>query len=164
MAASVEAKYRFFLDVVDQPAAGLDLASDVPYTHTIEHSLTTLNSASTPAVTKAYSDTITLSTGATVDLTSLPGPSSTTITFSGLKVQLFKMSCPSTNAAVISCTNGAANPYDIYGAAGGIVSVPPDSEIFFRSNEGLEDCDATHKDIDFAGTDGDVFSIQLVAG
>lgn len=165
MAASVSAKYRFQLTVTDQPAAGLDLATDVPYTHEITHTLTTLDGTTTPAVTKSFSDTVALSAGAvSLDLTSLAGPNSTTIDFTGLKIQIFEMSCPDTNTGVISMTNGAANPYDIYGAAGGIVSLVPGGRIMCYTDDELEDVDGTHKQLDFAGTGVETFSIILTAG
>lgn len=165
MAASVTAKYRFNLDVVDTPAAGLDLASDVGYTHTIPHSLTTLDGTTTPAVSKSFSDTISLASGtATLDLSALAGPSSTTIDLTGLKVQLFKMTCPSTNTLPISCTVGTQNAYDIFGAADGSVDVHPGCTVMCEWNDQLDDVGAADEEIDFAGNASESFSIQLVAG
>lgn len=166
MAASVTAKIRFYLDVIDTPAAGLDLASDVGYTHTIEHTLATYDAASTPAATKSFSDTVALSGGAvTLDLSALAGPSSTTVNFNGLKVQIFKMTCPSTNTNPISCTVGVANGYNIFGAADGSVDVMPGATIMIYWDDELDDIVTdTNDEIDFAGTGVETFSIQMVAG
>lgn len=163
MAASVTAKYRFNFDVVDVPAAGLDLALDVGYTHKIPHSLITLDASSTPAVTKAFSDTITMSGGtAKLDLTALPGPSSTTIDFSGLKVQLFKMKVATTNTLPVTCTVGT-NAYNIFGAADGSIDLHPGCTTMFEWNDQLDDVGAS-EEISFSGDTTGTFDIQLVAG
>lgn len=169
MAAAVKAKYALTLTVDETLALGLDNASDPTFTHTIGADAATLTSSTTPPVTKVYSDTINLSAGAaTIDLQSMGGPVSSTIDFTGLKVQLVKLSCPSTNTAGITVDRGAANPYNLFGEDNGsaeqVEILPGAGLVLFNGADQTEDVDATHSDVQLAGTGTETIKVILVAG
>lgn len=169
MAASVTAHYNMRLQVEETIGTSLDLAAaDPTFVHDISDTRATLNASSTPAVTKAMSDTINLVAGAsTLDLTSLTGPAGAAVTFSGLKVQCVKLSCPTTNTAGITVGVGAANGYNLFGednASAEQVEILPGCACQFFLNDKTEDVDATHKNVDFAGTGTEAISVVLVAG
>lgn len=169
MAAAVKAKIAATLTVDETLALGLDNAADPTFTHTLGDDAATLTSSTTPAVTKTYSETINLSGGAaTIDLTSLPGPNSTTIDFTGLKVQAIKFVCPSTNTEGITVDRGGSNPYNLFGednaSAEQIEVLPGDVYLVKCGPDKREDVDATHSDVQLAGTGTETISVILVAG
>lgn len=168
MPAAVKAKYAFTLTAEETFALSLDNVSDPTFVHTLGADSGTLDATTTPASTKAFSDTISLSAGAaTLDLTSLAGPAGTTVDFTGLKVQLIKMSCPSTNTGGITADRGPSNPYNLFGADNASaeqVEVPPGGIVMMYHDDESEDVDATHKSVQFAGTGTDSISVLLVAG
>jgi hypothetical protein len=169
MAAAVTAHYDLYLAVEETVAQSLDLAVDVPITHqTDETTRGTLNASSTPAVTKCFSDDLTLTAGeATLDLTSLTGPAGVTVTFNGLKVQLAKFACPSSNTNPVLIQKGDATAYNLLGADNASSEtfevLPGGCMALFHDNE-AEDVDATHKDVKFTGTAGETIEVILVAG
>lgn len=169
MAHSVSLQYAFGCEVVETVASGLDNVTDKPITHSIGADIGTLNASSTPAVTETFSDTIALAAGAgTLDLTSLAGPSGTTIDFTGLKVQVIKIKTPATNAgSIIIEHEDAVTGYNLFGDDNGSdesIEVPPDTLLEFKYNDKLEDVDGTHKDLKFTGTGTDGMQLQLTAG
>lgn len=168
MAAAVEALYDFKLTVNETVAFALDHVTDPTVERKIDPGTGTLKAGTTPAATKTYDETITLAGGVgAIDLTSLTGPLATTTTFSGLKVQLVKLSCPSGNSAGITLDRAAATPYNLFGAdnasAEQVEILPGGAAMFYHDDE-AEDVDATHKDVQLAGTGTDQIRVQLVAG
>ena len=127
MAASISAAYEFKLEVEEQLGLGLDLVADAP--HKNKHKTTmaasstnieagTLTSATSPAVSLVYSESITLSSGsATVDLASLSGPLSTTMNWDTKKVKLAKFAVSDTNTAAVTIAPGTA-AYNLFGTSG----------------------------------------------
>ena len=169
MAHSVSAEFAMRCEVAETIALGLDNVADRAVTHTVGADEGTLNASSTPAVSQTFSDTIALAAGAgTLDLTSLAGPSSTTIDFTGLKVQLIKIKTPPTNAgSIIVEHKDGATGYNLFGddnTSDESIEVPPGSVMEFKYNDKLEDVDATHKDLKFTGTGTDGMQMILVAG
>ncbi|KKN27512.1 hypothetical protein LCGC14_0863960 [marine sediment metagenome] len=169
MAAAVKAKIAATLTVDETLALGLDNADDPTFTHTLGADAATLTSSTTPPVTKTYSETINLSGGgATIDLQALTGPNSTTVDFTGLKVQAIKLSCPSTNTEGITVDRGAANPYNLFGEDNGsaeqVEVMPGDVYLVKCGADKREDVDATHSDIQLAGTGTETIKVILVAG
>lgn len=170
MAAAVTAHYNLRLQVEETIALSEDLAqADPTYTHDIADIRGTLNATSTPAVTKTFSDTINLSAGAaTLDLTSLSGPAGTTVDFTGLKVHLVKLSCPSTNTAGITVDRDSSNAYNLFGAdnasAEQVEVLPGASCLFYHGDDQTEDVSATKKGVQFAGTGTEAINVILVAG
>lgn len=165
---AVTAKYHFKLDAEDAPALGYDLLTDPTGTHTIGSSSGSLTASTTPAVSAAWSDRITLTAGAaTIDLTALTRGNGTlaALSMSGLKVVLIKIFAATANTAVVKFTNGAANGYNIFGAAGGDVSVPAGGMLMFYGYTGLAAVSATVKNIDVTSSDTDaIFDIIIVGG
>lgn len=169
MADTQTAKYDFGLTVEEVKDMGLDLAANPTMTHTLGSHAATLTASTTPPVTKTYSDTIPLVAGAyTIDLQALPGPQSTTIDFSGLKIQLIKITTPSTNTAEVTFDVGASNGYNLFGATNATdesVSLPPGSVQQFKFTDTLEDVADAKSEVDVSSSDLDAtFDIILVAG
>jgi hypothetical protein len=165
---SVSALYVLKCIATETPALGLDHATDVPFDHDIGTTNGTLNASSTVPATKAYSDQIALAGGvATIDLTSLGGPISSSVTFDGLKVQLVYITCPSTNTAGITFAVGSSNGYNLFGADNASaerVEVMPGGAVLAYHPNNAEDVSATKDTIDVTGTGTEVFNICLVAG
>ena len=169
MADTQTAKYDFGLTVEEVKDLGLDNVADPTITHTLGSHAATLTASTTPPVTKTYSDELALVAGAaTIDLQALPSSESTTLDFTGLKVQLVKITAPSTNTAEVTFDVGAANGYNLFGATNATdesVAVPPGGVQMFKYTDDLEDVDATHSDVDVSSSDVDAtFDIMLVAG
>lgn len=129
-----------------------------------------LNSASTPAVTKKANFTLTLSGGvASIDLTAVPdaaGPQD----FTGLKIQSMKFQ--NTGANKMTLTKGASNGLGLTtGNDSWTVPLPPVlanaamyPEIVLALPEGTPDIDSTHKTIDVAGSGSQQLLCTIVAG
>ncbi|NIO43782.1 MAG: hypothetical protein GTO41_28670 [Burkholderiales bacterium] len=168
MADQQSSEYDFKLVVTETKDVGLDKAANPPLVHTLGRHAGTLTASTSIPVKKTYSDTIPLVAGsASIDLTNLPGPLSTTITFSGLKVQQLKIVCPDTNSGGITFDVAIANGYNLFGADNASdesVEVMPGALIQMQHNNNIEDVDATHKAITVTGTGTDTFDIILTAG
>lgn len=170
MAAAVTAHYDIKLEVEETLAISQDLATDeTTFTHkTTLTTRDTLNASSTPAATKTFSDSLNLSAGAaTLDLTSLTGPSAVTVDFTGLKVHLVKLACPTTNTVGITVDRGASNAYNLFGednSSAEQVEVLPGCSMMFYMNDKTADVSASVKDVQFAGTGTESIEIILVAG
>ena len=152
----------------DIPAASSPIIS-----HSAWGTAAALSSSSTPVISKGAFFSQALTAGAaTIDLTSLTGTNGIAVTMSGLKVQRFvfingtitgNTIAAGTNSAVTIAV-GAANPYDIFGSAAGTIVVGAGDGLFWTCNETLEDVDATHCEIDLAGTATDAFLVAVLAG
>lgn len=171
MAAAVTAHYDLRLEAEETLALSQDLVpGETEFTHdTTETTRGTLNATSTPAVTKVWSDSVTLVAGAaTLDLTSLTGPAGASVDFTGLKVHLVKLACPSSNTAGITVDRGASNAYNLFGednsSAEQVEVMPGASILVYHGNDKTEDVDATHSDVQLAGTGTEAIEVILVAG
>lgn len=170
MAAAITAHYDVKLEVDETLALSQDLAAgETTFTH--ETTLTTrdtLNASSTPAVTKVFSDSLNLSGGAaTLDLTALTGPASVTVDFTGLKVQLVKLACPTANTGGITVDRGATNAYNLFGednSSAEQVEILPGCSMLMFNNDKVADVSATVKNVQFAGTGTESIEVMLVAG
>lgn len=125
MAAAVSATYDLKASVSETIALGLTHAADPTTQHQITEHRATLNGTSNPPVTKTYSGTVTLTAGqAPLDLTSLTGPCSETRDFTGLKVQLVKLACPTSNTEGITvAAKDSTTGYNLFGADNVTVAV-----------------------------------------
>jgi hypothetical protein len=154
--------------VTETPALGLDNADDVPFDHDIGVTNGTLNASSTVPATKVASDTAALAAGSgSLDLTSLTGPIASSVTFSGLKIQLVYITCPSTNSGGITFDVAGANGYNLFGADNASdesVEILPGGAVLMYHPNNAEDVDATHKAITLTGTGTDSYSYILTAG
>ncbi len=123
----------------------------------------TLNSSSTPAVTKSCTLALALSTGAiTLDMTSMvDAVDGLTKTITGLTPAYIKFQNPSTNANPITIVFGGSNPYTGFGAAFG-VTLKPGSEATYRVGSIV--VDGSHKTFDLTGTGSQVLNIHILAG
>ncbi len=124
MAAAVRSKYAITLVVDETIALGLANANDPTTQHTLGADAATLTGTTTPPATKVFSKTINLTAGiASLDLTSLAGPNSTTITFAGLKVQNVKLVCPNTNTGSITiAAKDGTTGYNLFGPNNAVVT------------------------------------------
>jgi len=127
----------------------------------------TLTGSTSPASTKGSIFTVTLSGGAaTLDLTAIPGLTpNETIDGTGLKVQFIKFTPTSSNANPITVSKGASNGYGMT-AAGTTWSIPMDAgqSETKQLNASSITIDATHKNIDFAGTAAQTIKVAIVLG
>ena len=154
------------------------LTTDVPaatspsISHTAWSTSVNLSSSSTPAVTKGAWFTQALTAGAaTIDLTNLTGTNGIAVDLTGLKVQRLliingtisgKAVAAGSNSAV-TITGGASNGYLLFGASGSVVK-GAGTNLYMEDNETLPDIDATHCEIDLAGTGTDEFLVGILAG
>lgn len=170
MAAAVTAHWNMRLQVVETRALSADHASDPNITWDIEPTTRgTMNAMSTPAVSKTFVKRLNLVGGTlTIDLTALIEDNGDTVDFSTLKVQAYKLACPSTNTASITVTKkDASTGYSLFGednVSSESVELMPEDVCQFKRHDTLEDVDATHKDITFTGTGTEAIDVALVAG
>ena len=151
--------------VTETPALGLDQVTDpqVPHQITLPIPLK-LDGTTVPAVTKVWSDNVALSAGAkTLDLQALVNDNLPNVDFTGLKVQVFHMSCPTANTGVITVTPGASNDYDLGGASMSY-EVSPGASLVFLFADNAPDVANADSELDFAGTGTETFDIVMVAG
>lgn len=124
----------------------------------------TLNSGSTPPATKHAGGELTLTAGAgTLDLRALTGLAGGAIDGNGLKVQVAKFRNKSTNANLMTISEGAANGYSLLGSAW-TLDLQPGQEITLFGNDATPDVAGTDKDIDIAGTGSQVLEYEIVMG
>lgn len=126
-----------------------------------------LNAASTPAVTEAWADTFTLSSGAaSLDLAALAQAGELAdIDATGLKLQAIIASCPSTNTAAVLIEEGATNGYAPFGVSADRLSVPAGGSVMYYAPEGLADVASGVKTIDLSSSDLDAtVSVLLLFG
>ena len=153
------------VSVKETPALGLDQVTDPRIAHKMTIPIpTTLNSTTTPPATKVWSDNVPLVAGAKIlDLQALVNANLPNVDFTGLKVQVLMMSCPSANTGAITITSGALNGYDIGGAAMSY-ALDPGGTLVLLLRDTAPDVAAADSEIDFAGTGTEPFDIILVAG
>ncbi len=165
----VSAVYKFQVDATETLALSEDLAADVPMLFQINGAgvaTPTLTATTSPPVTKAWGDDVTLSGGAvTLDLAALVRAVLPNVDFTGLKVQLIHIKAAAANTAALKFDVGASNGYGIFGSATSEISLDADDEAAFFFNDKLPDVAAGAKDIDVSSSDVDAkFKIVLVAG
>ena len=157
-------QYATGLTVTEILATNVDSLADKSVRHSLFNKSAVLNSASTPPVTKVAAFQQALTAGAaTIDLTALLGTNGATVDGTGLKVQAVKFSNPSTNANLITVSVGAADGYELAGAAFS-VALQPGQEIVLYGNDATPDIAAGDKDIDLAGTLAQVLDVIIVMG
>ena len=131
-------------------------------THDAFNEGATLTGASTPAVSLPASFLLTLTSGAaTISLRALTGTNGATIDGNGLKLQLIRIK--NLGANVMTFTFGASNPYNVFGSTG-ILQVPVGGVAMLYGGNNLPAIDATHKNIDVAGTGSQTAEVTIVMG
>lgn len=99
----------------------------------------------------------------TIDLTALPGLQAA-INGTGLKVQALRIRGKTGNGA-LTISEGAANPYELFGPANPIVYPAGCTKAWqFEFDEKLADIAAGVKNIDLAGTGTEQFDIEFLLG
>ena len=154
------------VSVKETIALGLDHVTDKQLVHNITLPIPlSLDSTTTPPVTKVWSDTVALSAGAkTLDLQALVNDNLPNVDFTGLKVQVFMMSCPESNANLITLTPGASNGYSLGGSGSMKWVVQPGDALIFYSIDLQPDVASADSELDFAGTGTETFDILMAAG
>lgn len=127
-----------------------------------------LNATSTPPVTKYSGETWTLdgSGDATIDLTDLPGTQAN-VDGTGLKVNVFRVICPTGNSGAVTITPGASNPYNLAGASFSITVEPGDEWLYVGYDTSPDVTDVSgsgNQTIDLAGTAADTCNIDIGLG
>lgn len=167
---TVSAKFDLKLQIDETLVTGLDHAEDPEITHTIADDSGTLEATSDPPASKAWSGKITLAGGAgSIDLTALDrGSLLADEDLTGLKVQLVKLSCPTTNSNPITVQRDAGGSgYNFFGAdksGAEKITLAPGDVYELKRNDSAADVAAAEKVVAFAGTGTDAISVQLVAG
>ncbi len=146
-------------------ALGLDNVTNPRITHALEMLLPAkLDSTTSPPATIVWSDQVALVAGAkTLDLEALVNDNLPNVDLVGLKIQILLVACPDTNTVAITIVPGAANDYDIGGAAMSW-AVGPGGMLIYLSDDNAPDVAAADSELDFAGTGTEVFDILIVAG
>lgn len=167
---TIKLDYEAKLTIDEVLELGLDHVEDPTVVHTLGDDAGTMSDAgTTPTATKVFSGEVTLvAAAATLDLTALPGPSGTTIDMTGLRVQAVKLKTPDSNTAKMKVKEGAATPYNLFGAVtadGDQVTLPPETVYgpFVHKNT-TEVVAAGKKNIDFAGVGTEKISVIIAAG
>lgn len=124
-----------------------------------------LSPSTTVPATKVYKDQVALTAGAkTLDLELLVRANLPDVVGTGLKVQLFVFSNPSTNTGAMTIVDGAANGYNIFGSAAGSNTVMIGGSIMIFGNDNLDDIASADSEIDITGTGTESFEVLIVMG
>lgn len=164
LAAAVELRLTVneTLDADDVPAVTTPVLR-----HDAFNSSFSLNSASTPPITKMSAFELALSGGnATVDLTALTDSlGAATVDGTGLKVQCLKIQNPAANTGAITIVEGASNGHEVLGAAFKII-LQPGEEIQFQGidHASAVEISATHCTWDVTGTGTETSNWLIVLG
>lgn len=172
MTASVTAHFDYRLDVDEVVETSLGISDDPTIVHDIDVSTAndrgTLTSSTDTPVTKVASASQVLTGGdVTIDLTALTGPCSTSVDFTGLKVQLAKFCASTANASAVKIQKGASNAYNVLAddnTTADTLEIPPGGCVAIYHNDGSEDVSATKKNVRFTGGTNETLFWILVAG
>lgn len=122
----------------------------------------TLNSGTTPPVTKQASFIATLSSGSlSVDLTSLTGTNGATVDGTGLRVQLLRVKNLGANALTVA--GGASNGYDAWGGDF-LITIPQNGIFQIYGNDAGSDIGSSYKTLDLSGTGTQTSEWTVVMG
>ncbi len=100
-----------------------------------------------------------------VDLTDLTDVEGVALDGTNMKLQWFRMQCPTTNSGQAAIQRGAAQPYPL-GSDLSDVGMPvyPGGRLEMEFYDSLSDISNTVKNLRFTGTIGDTFSVEFVIG
>lgn len=154
--ASCQVAYNSSVTVSEYiPETGTGLATSQAsrtVTHNAFDTVTTLTTGGSPDVTTVVSFNKAMSGGAaTIDLTSLTGTNGATISASGLKLRILKAIAKSTNANVVTISDGASNGYTWCGSSWSLALKPGAQVLLYDSGQG-DAVSGSVKTIDLAGT------------
>lgn len=157
-------------DATEAPSGGSQAARTLAITG--RDVSATLDATTTPKVeVSPIVRKVTISGTTTIDLTaaagvSLPAAASRTVDASGKKLIALRLSCPTTNAAVVNVAPGGSNPYPLFGS-GNDVDVRPGETVVKLINgvaSGYPAVSGTAKNIDITGTTNDVIHVEAYFG
>lgn len=132
-------------------------------THSEYNESATLNSGTTPPVTKCAHFLATLSGGAlTIDLTAMTGTNGATIDGTGLKVQVVRVKNLGANSLVVSA--GASNGHSGFWPATPGLTIPPGGHVMLYSNDNGDDIASGDRTWDLAGTSSQTSEWTIVVG
>lgn len=164
MAVSLTYKSEVTAQETISTMAGAAADSNRMVTHNGYDQVKYLNASSTPPVTDVASGEQAMTAGAaTLNLAAIAGGYGTTKNFTGLKVQTAKFRNKSTNAAVITISEGASNGYALLGASW-LIRLLPGQEITLYGNDATPDVAAADRTIDIAGTGTEILEYHITAG
>jgi len=165
------------LESVETISTGLDPGGESDTVELIHNIITSsedeervLDADSTPAASKVWADRVQLEAGAlTIDLTSLAGPFSTTVDFTGLRLQQIHIKAVSGNSYEVFVGAETSNGYNIFGAYGateGYVGLEAGDEVMMRYTGSLAPVvSGSAKDLRVWSDDVDAYlDFHLVAG
>ncbi len=161
---SVDTSWGLKINTNETLSADVDAATAPVVTHTGFSTNGTMSATSTPPATLVSYETITLSSGATIDLTALTGTNGITVDGSSpaeQRVQLFKVKNTGTNA--MTFTEGAATGYLLLGSGWKIILLAG-QEALVQLNDAAPEITSSLKHIDVAGTDAETFELSVVIG
>jgi hypothetical protein len=111
--------------VSETVSGGAAFAATATIVHNGLDTKKTLNSTTTPPVSKTVDLEVTLVAGAkTVDLTNMVGTNNATVNGTGLKVQVVKIVNPATNTHPLVLVPGASTGYRLFGSSSKITLYP----------------------------------------
>jgi len=162
---SVSLKIAFALTAAEVLTSPSEMVGNINFQHVLEDKIT-LTAASTNPVTKAYSDRITLTTGAAeIDLTALTDAVNGALTMTGLKVQAIGIKAAATNTAKVALAAGTTNGYLLLAASGGKVEVGAGCSLFMSFYETAPDVGSSAKTLALSSTDQDaIVDVVIIAG
>jgi hypothetical protein len=168
MADTISATYHLGIALKHVPELTHTLASN-PTINTTVGSATgaSLTATTTPAVTKVYYETLTMSGGAdTIDMAVLDAGDLPNVSLVDLKPQLMYFEAGAdNNAGGIKIEPSAAEGFPVFGAAGSEITLLPGEKILLFSNDKqAEITDDTDDKIDVTGTALDTLTVCIVAG
>lgn len=124
----------------------------------------TLNSGSSPAVSKMAAFELSMTDGAaTIDMQALTGALNSVVDGTGLKVQAVKFTNKATNANTITIAEGASNGYELLGGSF-TFTLPVGGSALFYLPEGTPDIGASTSEIDISGTGTQTLQVTMVMG
>lgn len=163
---STRCEYRLTVTVAETPETNVPAApaSSRVNLHTLFNTSKSLDGTTTPAVSKnAIFDKALVAGAGTIDLTALTAINNLAVTFSGLKVQVWKFKAKSGNAAAVTIKFGSANPYNLLGTSW-LLTLEPGQELGGYTAGAAPVVGASAKNIDLTGTGTDAVEVSLVAG
>lgn len=164
---AIAAKYRFLLEVTEGLTLGVPNTSNPNLVHGFGNTQVNLSASTTPPVTTVVTEQVQLTAGeANLDLTSLSGPLSSSVDFSGLKLQLMKVQAAAANTGVVTMDPATANPYLFCPTTSNPkIGLNAGEMAMFYFNESLADVSSTALGIKFTSADVDaIVDLLLVAG
>ncbi len=163
MSTTIQATYVSQLQTVKTDS--LALSGNNTTTFAPQDEAVTLNAGTSPAVTKHSVFTQAMTAGAvTINLAALPGENADeTVVGTGLKVALWKITNPATNANAITVTKGASSGSTLFGASW-TFTLQPGETISGNKDGAAPTIGSGDRNIDVTGTASQTIQAMFVLG